>query len=182
MFNLCFLRYPDEEAVRNPKSSITEAPVAPYKKIRCVAFINSIPKSTMSRQDSDIDFYLFSILLHEIKEQGVTEDRLVILKGGSGAFKPGVLTALIGVSGAGKMTLMDVLTGRKTGGSIDGNITVLGYLKKQETFARVSGYGEQNDIRSPHVTVYESFLYSAWLRLPKEVDAETRKVVGTTPL
>ena len=111
-----------------------------------------------------------------MKEQGVTEDRLLLLKGCSGAFRPGVLTALMGVSGAGKTTLMDVLAGRKTGGYIDGNITVSGFSKKKETFARVSGYCEQNDIHSPHVTVYESLLYSAWLRLPIEVDTETKKV------
>ncbi|KAG5004130.1 hypothetical protein JHK86_028269 [Glycine max] len=35
--------------------------------------------------------------------------------GVSGAFRPGVLTTLMGVSGAGKTTLMDVLAGRKTG-------------------------------------------------------------------
>ena len=32
----------------------------------------------------------------------------------SGAFRPGILTALIGSSGAGKTTLMDVLACRKT--------------------------------------------------------------------
>ncbi|AES68067.2 drug resistance transporter-like ABC domain protein [Medicago truncatula] len=112
----------------------------------------------------------------EMKEQGVTEDRLVLLKGVSGAFRPGVLTALMGVSGAGKTTLMDVLAGRKTGGYIDGDIKVSGYPKKQETFARISGYCEQNDIHSPHVTVYESLLYSAWLRLPSGVDSNTRKM------
>jgi ABC-type multidrug transport system ATPase subunit len=106
----------------------------------------------------------------------VTEDRLVLLKGVSGAFRPGVLTALMGVSGAGKTTLMDVLAGRKTGGYIDGDIKVSGYPKKQETFARISGYCEQNDIHSPHVTVYESLLYSAWLRLPAGVDTKTREV------
>ncbi|KAM0933390.1 putative ABC-type sulfate transporter [Dioscorea sansibarensis] len=111
----------------------------------------------------------------EMKEQGVTEDRLVLLKGVSGAFRPGVLTALMGVSGAGKTTLMDVLAGRKTGGYIDGDISISGYPKKQETFARVSGYCEQNDIHSPHVTVYESLLFSAWLRLPAEVDDKARK-------
>lgn len=111
-----------------------------------------------------------------MKNRDATEDRLVLLKGVSGAFRPGVLTALMGVSGAGKTTLMDVLAGRKTGGYIQGNITVSGYPKKQETFARISGYCEQNDVHSPCVTVYESLLFSAWLRLPREVDSETRKV------
>lgn len=114
-----------------------------------------------------------------MKNHGVIEDRLVLLKGVSGAFRPGVLTALMGISGAGKTTLMDVLAGRKTGGYIDGDICISGYPKKQETFARISGYCEQNDIHSPHVTVYESLLYSAWLRLPAEVDANARKVNET---
>ncbi|WRX34809.1 ABC transporter-like [Theobroma cacao] len=110
----------------------------------------------------------------EMKAQGVLEDRLELLKGVSGTFRPGVLTALMGVSGAGKTTLMDVLAGRKTGGYIDGNITISGYPKKQETFARISGYCEQTDIHSPHVTVYESLLFSAWLRLHPEVNTVTR--------
>ncbi|QCE02081.1 ATP-binding cassette [Vigna unguiculata] len=112
----------------------------------------------------------------EMKDQGVREDKLVLLKGVSGAFCPGVLTALMGVSGAGKTTLMDVLAGRKTGGYIEGSIKVSGYPKRQETFARISGYCEQNDIHSPHVTVYESLVYSAWLRLSAEVESKTRKM------
>ncbi|CAN6277935.1 unnamed protein product [Urochloa humidicola] len=112
----------------------------------------------------------------EMKDKGITEDRLLLLKGVSGAFRPGVLTALMGVSGAGKTTLMDVLAGRKTGGYIEGDISISGYPKKQETFARIAGYCEQNDIHSPHVTVHESLLYSAWLRLPPEVDSEARKM------
>uniref|UniRef100_A0A0A9F5P1 ABC transporter domain-containing protein n=1 Tax=Arundo donax TaxID=35708 RepID=A0A0A9F5P1_ARUDO len=110
-----------------------------------------------------------------MKAQGFTEDRLQLLSDISGAFRPGVLTALVGVSGAGKTTLMDVLAGRKTSGIIEGDIRLSGYPKKQETFARISGYCEQTDIHSPNVTVYESLLYSAWLRLSSEVDENTRK-------
>lgn len=111
-----------------------------------------------------------------MKAKGILEDRLELLKGVNGAFRPGVLTALMGISGAGKTTLMDVLSGRKTTGYTQGEITISGYPKKQETFARISGYCEQTDIHSPHVTVYESLVYSAWLRLPPEVDSATRKV------
>ncbi|RVW28557.1 ABC transporter G family member 42 [Vitis vinifera] len=105
----------------------------------------------------------------EMKEQGVTEDRLQLLRDVTGAFRPGVLTALMGVSGAGKTTLMDVLAGRKTGGYIEGDIRISGFPKKQETFARISGYCEQSDIHSPQVTVRESLIFSAFLRLPKEI-------------
>ncbi|OEL28808.1 ABC transporter G family member 43 [Dichanthelium oligosanthes] len=111
-----------------------------------------------------------------MKEQGFTESRLQLLSDISGAFRPGVLTALVGVSGAGKTTLMDVLAGRKTSGTIEGDIKLSGYPKQQETFARISGYCEQTDIHSPNVTVYESLVYSAWLRLSSEVDENTRKM------
>ena len=43
---------------------------------------------------------------------------LSVRQGITGAFRPGVLTALMGASGAGKTTLMDVLADRKTGFSI----------------------------------------------------------------
>lgn len=111
-----------------------------------------------------------------MKEQGITDDRLQLLRGATGAFKPGVLTALMGVSGAGKTTLMDVLAGRKTGGYIEGDIRISGFPKNQSTFARISGYCEQTDIHSPQVTVKESLIYSAFLRLPKEVSKEEKMV------
>ncbi|EFJ21485.1 hypothetical protein SELMODRAFT_443490 [Selaginella moellendorffii] len=112
----------------------------------------------------------------EMKQQGVTENRLQLLHDVSSSFRPGVLTALVGVSGAGKTTLMDVLAGRKTGGYIEGDIRISGYPKNQATFARISGYCEQTDIHSPNVTVYESLVYSAWLRLSDDIDKGTKKM------
>lgn len=115
--------------------------------------------------------------LQEMKKQGDRERRLQILRDVSGSFRPGILTALVGESGAGKTTLMDVLAGRKTGGYIEGSITISGYPKKQETFARICGYCEQADIHSPYITLHESLVYSAWLRLGEDVDSDTRKVL-----
>ncbi|KAG0448628.1 hypothetical protein HPP92_027743 [Vanilla planifolia] len=94
------------------------------------------------------------------------------------AFRPGILTALMGISGAGKTTLMDVLCGRKTRGTIEGEIRIGGYPKVQETFTRISGYCEQNDIHSPHITIEESIMYSAWLRLPQRISPQTKEHNG----
>jgi ABC-type multidrug transport system ATPase subunit len=111
-----------------------------------------------------------------MREQGYKERKLQLLHNITGAFQPGVLSALMGVTGAGKTTLLDVLAGRKTGGVIEGDIRVGGYPKIQQTFARISGYCEQTDVHSPQITVEESVAYSAWLRLPTEVDSKKRRV------
>lgn len=120
--------------------------------------------------------FLIQVQPQELKQQGIQEERLQLLADVTGAFRPGVLTALVGISGAGKTTLMDVLAGRKTGGFIEGSIHISGYPKRQETFARISGYCEQSDIHSPCLTVLESLLFSVWLRLPSDVDFDTQKV------
>ncbi|CAI5503077.1 unnamed protein product [Closterium sp. Naga37s-1] len=112
---------------------------------------------------------------HAAHAAGNSATRLQLLRNVSGAFRPKVLTALVGVTGAGKTTLMDVLAGRKTGGYIEGEVMVAGHPKVHETFARVSGYCEQSDIHSPQVTVHESLLFSAWLRLPRDIERDVRE-------
>uniref|UniRef100_A0A0E0BY04 ABC transporter domain-containing protein n=1 Tax=Oryza meridionalis TaxID=40149 RepID=A0A0E0BY04_9ORYZ len=133
-----------------------------------------LPFQPLSMCFKNINYYVD--VPAELKSQGIVEDRLQLLIDVTGAFRPGILTALVGVSGAGKTTLMDVLAGRKTGGLIEGSITISGYPKNQETFTRISGYCEQNDVHSPCLTVIESLLYSACLRLPSHVDVNTRRV------
>ncbi|GAU23542.1 hypothetical protein TSUD_40200 [Trifolium subterraneum] len=133
-----------------------------------------LPFRPLSLAFNHVNYYIN--MPAEIKTQGFEESRLQLLRDVSGAFRPGVLTALVGVTGAGKTTLMDVLAGRKTGGYIEGSISISGYPKNQATFARISGYCEQNDIHSPNLTVYESIVFSAWLRLGKEVNGETQKM------
>ncbi|GAV61270.1 ABC_tran domain-containing protein/ABC2_membrane domain-containing protein/PDR_assoc domain-containing protein [Cephalotus follicularis] len=133
-----------------------------------------LPFTPLAMSFDSVNYYVD--MPPEMKDQGVAEDRLQLLREVTGAFRPGVLTALMGVSGAGKTTLMDVLAGRKTGGYIEGDIRISGFPKVQETFARVSGYCEQTDIHSPQVTVKESLIYSAFLRLPKEVSNEEKMI------
>ncbi|KAL8521952.1 hypothetical protein ACS0TY_012197 [Phlomoides rotata] len=132
-----------------------------------------LPFKQLSMCFSNISYYVDVPL--ELKGQGLQEEKLQLLVNVTGAFQPGVLTALVGVSGAGKTTLMDVLAGRKTGGHIEGQIYISGYPKNQETFARISGYCEQSDVHSPCLTVHESLLFSAWLRLSSQCDFATQR-------
>ncbi|KAL3132996.1 hypothetical protein ABBQ38_006905 [Trebouxia sp. C0009 RCD-2024] len=106
--------------------------------------------------------------IHYYVKQGGGD--LELLKGITGAFRPGVLTALMGASGAGKTTLMDVLADRKTGGRVTGEQMLNGQPKTKATLARVMGYVEQNDIHTPALTVVESLKFSAHLRLDRNVN------------
>ncbi|XP_074311760.1 pleiotropic drug resistance protein 3-like [Silene latifolia] len=131
-----------------------------------------LPFEPLSVTFHNVQYYIDTPM--EMKERDFSEKKLQILKDITGAFRPGVLTALMGVSGAGKTTLLDVLSGRKTSGTIEGEIRIGGYPKVQETFARISGYCEQTDIHSPHITIEESLIFSAWLRLPNSIDSKTK--------
>ncbi|KAM3752373.1 hypothetical protein ACB098_03G013400 [Castanea mollissima] len=131
-----------------------------------------LPFTPLKVAFQDVQYYVDTPL--EMRENGFTNKKLQILSDIMGALRPGVLTALMGVSGAGKTTLLDVLAGRKTSGYIEGQIMIGGYPKVQETFARVSGYCEQTDIHSPQITVEESVIFSAWLRLSPQIDAKTK--------
>ncbi|KAK8600453.1 hypothetical protein V6N12_050307 [Hibiscus sabdariffa] len=170
----------DEEEKKNTKNPYAGGSIPEDTLLKARNISNShkkgmiLPFQPLSLAFNHVNYYVD--MPPEMKTQGIEEDRLQLLRDVSGAFRPGILTALVGVSGAGKTTLMDVLAGRKTGGCIEGQISISGYTKNQATFARVSGYCEQNDIHSPNVTVYESLLYSAWLRLASNIDTKTRKM------
>ncbi|XP_059632028.1 pleiotropic drug resistance protein 3-like [Cornus florida] len=151
-------------------STLAASPITSAEKHRTDNLVLPFEPLTMSFKD--VKYFVDTP--PEMKENGFNQDKLQLLHDITGAFRPGILTALMGVSGAGKTTLMDVLSGRKTGGTIEGDIRIGGYPKVQKTFARVSGYCEQHDIHSPQITVGESVAYSAWLRLPPEIVPETK--------
>ncbi|KIV94630.1 hypothetical protein PV10_02380 [Exophiala mesophila] len=96
-----------------------------------------------------------------------------------GWIKPGQLGALMGSSGAGKTTLMDVLAQRKTEGVIRGSILVDG-KELPVSFQRSAGYCEQLDVHEPYATVREALEFSALLRQPRDIPREEKlKYVDT---
>ncbi|OWZ06943.1 Pleiotropic drug resistance protein transporter [Phytophthora megakarya] len=89
-------------------------------------------------------------------------------------FEPGRMVALMGATGAGKTTLMDVIAGRKTGGRIVGDIYVNGELKDPSIFSRITAYCEQMDIHSEAASIYEALVFSSKLRLSPSFTEEER--------
>eukprot|EP01097_Dermamoeba_algensis_P001106 TRINITY_DN1413_c1_g1_i7.p1 TRINITY_DN1413_c1_g1~~TRINITY_DN1413_c1_g1_i7.p1 ORF type:complete len:641 (-),score=152.46 TRINITY_DN1413_c1_g1_i7:489-2411(-) len=90
-----------------------------------------------------------------------------------GFVQKGELLAIMGGSGAGKSTMLDILAGRKTGGpkeqEISGSI-LYGGQAKTRFFTRLSGYVTQEDVHLAHLTARENLMYSARLRFPESVD------------
>ncbi|PIA17661.1 P-loop containing nucleoside triphosphate hydrolase protein [Coemansia reversa NRRL 1564] len=91
-----------------------------------------------------------------------------ILHGLSGSIYPGELVAIMGSSGAGKTTLLSILSGRVQGGRLEGDIKFQGAKRNPHTFKRMLAFVEQDDLMYPSLTVEETLMASAQLRLPNE--------------
>ena len=89
-----------------------------------------------------------------------------ILNDVDGWVKPGTLTALMGATGAGKTSLLDVLASRVTMGVVTGQMLVNG-RQRDSGFQRKTGYVQQQDLHLATSTVREALNFSALLRQPK---------------
>ncbi|CAM6089346.1 unnamed protein product [Calypogeia fissa] len=87
----------------------------------------------------------------------------------------GQILAIVGPSGSGKTTFLDALAGRVASRSLEGEIYVNGELV-DDSFKRISGYVMQDDALFPMLTVRETLLYSARLRLSNSMPLAEKKI------
>ncbi|KAI0244735.1 FAD-dependent urate hydroxylase [Massospora cicadina] len=71
--------------------------------------------------------------------------------------------AIMGASGAGKTSFLDILARRNKVGAVAGEICLVGYV-------------DQEDTLMPTLTVYETVLNSALLRLPRNMSFEAKRL------
>ncbi|KAF7306405.1 Pleiotropic drug resistance proteins (PDR1-15), ABC superfamily [Mycena indigotica] len=117
--------------------------------------------------------------------EGSLPEPAAIVRSASGTCGAGEMLAIIGGSGSGKTTLLNAVAGRLHGLPIlDGSISFTPASEQQRKTAKVSkiiGFVRQNDYLLPHLTVRETLLFSAALRLPKTVEkSAVRQIVEQT--
>lgn len=102
-----------------------------------------------------------------------------ILSDIQGSVPPGQVMAIIGASGAGKTTFLDILARKNKRGTVTGNFYVNGEPVPDNEYRRLFGFIDQEDTMLPTLTVHETILTSALLRLPKDMQraAKEQRVV-----
>ncbi|XP_074320119.1 ABC transporter G family member 26 [Silene latifolia] len=95
-----------------------------------------------------------------------------ILKGITGSVSPGEILALMGPSGSGKTTLLKIIGGRLqdnvTGTVTYNNIPYCAALKRR------IGFVTQDDVLFPQLTVEETLVFAAYLRLPNSISMKQK--------
>jgi ABC-type multidrug transport system ATPase subunit len=92
-----------------------------------------------------------------------------ILSGISGAVHPGELMAIMGASGAGKTTFLDLLARKNKRGNCVGDFWINGEKISDDDFRSAIGFVDQDDTMLPTLTVHETIMDSALLRLPRDM-------------
>lgn len=103
-----------------------------------------------------------------------------ILKDVNCEARPGEITAIAGPSGAGKTTLLEILSGMVCPREGSHQVLVNNRPMDAKHFRRLSGYVTQDDALFPLLTVQETLMYSALLRLPggqKEAANRVKKLM-----
>uniref|UniRef100_A0AAX7TUE9 ABC transporter domain-containing protein n=1 Tax=Astatotilapia calliptera TaxID=8154 RepID=A0AAX7TUE9_ASTCA len=92
---------------------------------------------------------------------------------GKVTLEPG-LNAIMGATGSGKSSFLDVLAARKDPAGLSGEVLIDG-APQPPNFKCLSGYVVQDDVVMGTLTVRENFTFSAALRLPSSISHKEKK-------
>lgn len=109
----------------------------------------------------------------DVKDKCCSSKTLEIINGIDGIFRPG-MNAIIGASGSGKSSLLDVLAGRKNPSGLSGDLLLDGN-PVPDNFKCMVGYVVQDDVVMGTLSVRENFHFSAALRLPSTIGNKERE-------
>lgn len=98
-----------------------------------------------------------------------------ILSNIQGMAHAGEVMAIMGASGAGKTTFLDILARKNKRGAVAGDFLVNGEKVSDAAYKNVIGFVDQEDTMLPTLTVHETILNSALLRLPRHMSRAAKE-------
>ncbi|UJR27353.1 hypothetical protein I4U23_008645 [Adineta vaga] len=115
------------------------------------------------------------VFIHKLKSKGPPPTSKRLLHNVSGAITGG-LWAVMGPSGSGKSTLLNTLACRLDVNTVvEGEMRLNGAPYDNAELKRVSGYVMQDDLLNGYLTVEETLMYTAELRLPRTFTDKERR-------
>ncbi|KAL8208343.1 hypothetical protein R6Q57_007755 [Mikania cordata] len=162
-----------EETVTAAATNTVLNPIEIVKPLHEYSSYLTYPVPSQAQSPSFLHLALYPITLkfedvvYKVKTKGKDTIEKTILNGVTGKVCPGEILAMLGPSGSGKTTLLTALGGRLTG-NLSGKIT---YNNRPFTSSvkRQTGFVTQEDVLYPHLTVTETLLFTAMLRLPESL-------------
>ncbi|KAL4716387.1 hypothetical protein ACJJTC_006749 [Scirpophaga incertulas] len=135
---------------------------------------NSVSLETTSTSLSEDPLNVaFEDIDYTVRSGILAGGRKTILKNVSGCFNAGELTVIMGQSGAGKSSLMDILAGYTK--PTNGRLLLSGRLRNEKIFRRRSCYILQDDKVQDTLTIFESLTIATQLKLGNHVSTEQKK-------
>lgn len=98
-----------------------------------------------------------------------------ILSSVQGTAHPGEIMAIMGASGAGKTSFLDILARKNKRGFVQGDFYVNGEKVNNTEYKSVVGFVDQEDTMLPTLTVHETIMTSALLRLPRDMSRSAKE-------
>ncbi|KAH7568028.1 hypothetical protein JRO89_XS07G0218100 [Xanthoceras sorbifolium] len=132
------------------------------------------PTLPMYLKFQDVKFKITKMAIEDVKSSD--EDKY-ILHGITGSVHPGEVLALMGPSGGGKTTLLNLLSGRV---KLDSGTITYNDQPYTKSLKKRIGFVMQDDVAFPHLTVKETLTYAALLRLPNNLTTLQKKERATS--
>lgn len=135
---------------------------------------NQDPFANQTNPDWRISFYQINYWAVEMKHwyQPRQVTRKKILNDISGELKPRSVTAVMGPSGGGKTTLLKLISGQMFTGEFAGKRAINNFVFRPHDYDQImrrQGYVSQHDSLIASLTVWQTLMFAAMLRLPEEM-------------
>ncbi|XP_023304678.2 ATP-binding cassette sub-family G member 4 isoform X1 [Lucilia cuprina] len=139
---------------------------------------NSILSSNTTQPSSSSGYFINSnnLRLHFSNINYVYKQKNKILHDACGEFKSGRLTAILGPSGAGKTSMLNVLSGFKASG-VSGNFLINGEERNLLEFRKMSSYIAQDFAMLDLLTVEETLKISTELKLSTQTKQKEKEQI-----